>query len=156
MKRKLTYCLYAAFLSFFIVAVSPGCWWVLSPMPSGSFSTHSSTGSFGPREFESPEAVTEFNSKAKDWFIARGFTEVEGESFSDIVDSKSWDNPGVLIRLKHDENNRFDFFIPDCYRPEENVQNIGYHVELRGTIEETNRYDDEFEKLKNDFRNDFP
>jgi len=117
------------------------------------------TGTFGWQQLDGVDHVQEFNSQAQKWFAERGFVETSDIKFMDIVgpiNGEGWDKPGVLLMLsKHNDQKLVYVFIPDCYRPERNIQIIGYHVVLTGTVAEVKGYRDDFHKLDSDFREEF-
>ena len=123
-----------------------------------SYVESSFTGTFGWRQLDGVDHVQEFNQQAKKWFVERGFVETDDIKFIDIVGPKSgnWDKPGVLLMLsKHNDRKLVYVFIPDFHRPERNIQIIGYHVVLKGTVAEEKGYRDDFHKLDSDFREEF-
>ena len=157
------FCLWFCLLS--IIAWGTGCGVVPPVQSSGK---RSFVGSFGPYNLESPEAVQEFNAQAKTWFTERGFVEVEEVTYHEDIlrpyyedtfpvdQSKEWNKPGVLLLLEHDHQNHVYVFIPDCFRPEDNTQYVGFHVRLAGTLKTVRDHEGGFDKMREDFLKQFP
>ena len=117
------------------------------------------TANLGGYALDGADALQNFNSQAKEWFIQRGFVEIEDVTFADIADPGhgEWDKPGVLLLLSnHHRRNLFYVFIPDSYHtedyhPEKCIQYIGFHVALKGSAKEVKGYHDDCRKLRYDF-----
>ena len=159
-------CFYIGICLLSIIAWGAGCG--VDPtgdLPGGK---RSFTGGVGPYNLTSQDAVQEFNAQAKNWFTERGFVEIEDVTYhKDILRpyheasfpgdiSEDWNKPGVLLLLEYDHQNRIYVFIPDCFRPEDNTQFIGYHARLTGTVKEIKKHEDGFEKMSEDFLEQFP
>jgi hypothetical protein len=134
-----------------------GCWYTssLSPSTPSSISTESFTGSFARRQFTSESEVNAFNSEISKWFSKQGFVPDESTTFHTLSKSDEWKKPGLLLCQRHDPASRIYVFIPECYHPETHVQIIGYHVELRGSVEEVKQLRRDFECLEEEYRKQF-
>jgi len=143
-----------------IIFPATGCWWVTGPVPTISRpSGHRSfTGTFGHHKLGGPDAVREFNAQVKEWFMEQGFAVVEDRTYRDIVAPENWSKSvvGVLLVFKHNPQSLVYVFIPESYNPEDSIQNIGYHADWTGSIDELQKYDKDFNRLKNHFLKRFP
>ncbi|MCL2710650.1 MAG: hypothetical protein FWE95_07200 [Planctomycetaceae bacterium] len=128
----------------------------------------SSTEMLGQYELTDADAVKEFNSRVKKWFVERGFVELEDMPLRSIERMPTsgnwmmrrrvgdWDKPGVLLLLKFDDQNSLYILVPDCYQRERHVQMIGYRFDLAGGSDKTRGYEIQLDKLKDDFERAFP
>jgi len=123
-----------------------------------SYSENTFTGTFGYRQLEGADAVKDFNLSVIKWFIGRGFVDIQAITYGDLVDHPEFDlknKSGVLLLSNHNHQNLVYVFVPDSYNPDKNIQIIGYHVALKGTLEEVKGYRDDFHKLEGDFVKEF-
>ena len=142
-------------LSLYLLTVCP----FLLTVGCGQVQEISYTANFGGYALDGADALQNFNSQAREWFIERGFVEIEDVAFSDIADPGhgEWDKPGILLLfIESASPNLFYVFIPDSYHtedyhPEKRIQYIGFHVALKGSAKEVKDYHDDFRKLRYDF-----
>jgi hypothetical protein len=138
-----------------------GCWFSLSPTTI-SKSARKSTGTLGRYQFASKSDVKTFNSKVVRWFQARGYNHYSHESdktFDEILgeNGKSWKGEaGQLLYRHYDAENREFVFVPDCHRPDQNIQVIAFHVEYQGDGDRVSRFTKTFETEEERFHKAFP
>jgi hypothetical protein len=144
-----------ATLPVFCVTLT-GCWFQPAFVGSVSNASSSSTGTLGKYQFASQEDVNRFNSEVADWLTKRGYVVDCQRSFATIAGSDSWKTDGLLLCREIDAKNQFFVFIPKCKRPEENIQIIGFHSDLKGTPEEVKQRQNDFEAENEAFRQSFP
>ena len=138
---------------------------------TGSYHSISTTAMLGRYELADADAVKEFNSRVKKWFVERGFTELEDMPLRSIQrmpraparggmsrgqSQGDWDKPGVLLLLKFDDHNSLYILVPDCYHREAHVQMIGYRSDFVGPADHTRPFGIQLDKLKDDFERAFP
>ena len=89
--------------------------------------------------------------------MEQGFTVVEDMTYRNIVDEKNWSGSvdGVLLVFEHDHQSLVYVFIPESYSPEDYMQNIGYHASWTGSLDDLKKYDEDFNKLKDQFVKEF-
>ena len=128
------------------------------------------TGILGRYELADADAVKEFNSRVKKWFAERGFVELEDMPLRSIErmpirerggwrmtgSGGVWNQPGVLLLLKFDDQNSLYILVPDWFNPATHVQVIGYRVDFAGNFDKTRGYEIQLDKLKDDFERAFP
>ena len=90
--------------------------------------------------------------------MEQGFAVVEDMTYRDIVTSKDWSNSvvGALLVFKHSQQSLVYVFIPESYNAEDSIQIIGFHAEWNGSIEELQKYDEDFNNLRDQFLKRFP
>ena len=141
-----------------IIFHATGYWFTLpttTPDPPGH---RSFTGTFGHHQLDGTDAVREFNAQAKEWFMEQGFVVVDDMNYGDIVTPDNWSKSvvGVLLVFKHSQQSLVYVFIPESYNPEDSIQIIGYHADWTGSIGELQKYDEDFNNLRNHFLKRFP
>ena len=82
--------------------------------------------------------------------MEQGFTVVEDMTYRDLVDERIWSGSvdGVLLVFKHDPQSLVYVFIPESYSPEDFMQNIAYHANWTGSLDDLKKYDEDFKKLE--------
>jgi hypothetical protein len=143
------------FIPSLLCVVLTGCWFQSSRTPP-SASTRKSTGSLGKYKFASPAEVKVFNAKIIEWLSQRGYAPCTNISFFAIVGSDEWKMPGQLLCHPYNPANQAWVFIPECYRAEDNIQIIGYHITLQGELEDVNKHQSDFSSTKMEFQKCFP
>ena len=138
-------------MGLFLIISTTGCWFQ-PPHPTGLTTGRghrSFTGTFGHHKLDSADAVQDYNARIKEWFMEQGFTVVDDMTYRDLVDERSWSGSvdGVLLVFKHDLQSLVYVFIPESYRPEDNMQNIAYHADWTGSLDDLKKYDEDFKKL---------
>ena len=118
----------------------------------------------GQYELADSDAVKEFNSRVKNWFIQRGYEELEDIPLRSINRMTSrghwsiegnWDIPGVLLYKKFDDQNSVHILIPDCYDRARNIQMIGYYA--NSAVYHVRRDSEiQLDKMLDDFERAFP
>ena len=143
---------------------------IFHPPHTGNYHSISTTAMLGEYELADADAVKEFNSRVKKWFVERGFTELEdmplrsiqrlpqarGGNRTSWSSQGDWDKPGVLLLLKFDDHNSLYILVPDCYHRETHVQMIGYRSDFVGSADHTRPFEIQLDKLKDDFERAFP
>ncbi|MDR0327137.1 MAG: hypothetical protein LBI05_02450 [Planctomycetaceae bacterium] len=125
----------------------------------------------GQYQLADADAVKEFNSRLKKWFVDRGFKELEdmplrsvqrmqihGGPRNNVWESgvNGWDMPGVVLLLKYDDRNSLYILVPDCYRRDSHIQQIGYRSDFFRTSDTTRDCAIQLDRLKDDFERAFP
>jgi hypothetical protein len=137
----------------------------------GDYRSLSDTCVLGDYILHDADMVKEFNSRLKEWFIERGFGELEdmplrsiqrmqihGGPRDNVWESNvsGWDMPGVVLLLKYDERNSLYILVPDCYRRDSHVQRIGYRYDFFRTSDPTRDCGIRLDRLQDDFERAFP
>jgi hypothetical protein len=120
-----------------------------------SYGKTSFTGFFSPYMPTGADVAEDFNSQVKKWFTERGFVKVEDFTPRAPICPNGDKDAGVLLLLERNPKCMVYIFIPD-FRPESKSHYIGFHADWEGTIPETLKYEDDFNKLKEDFYKQFP
>jgi protein involved in polysaccharide export with SLBB domain len=118
----------------------------------GGHQTTTSTGTFEPFEFTSDAELKHFNSDMSTWFSEHGYVPDKSTTFHAIVNSDSWNKPGLLLCRRYDSKSRVYVFIPQCYDPTAHMQMIGYHTKFSGSIEDVKRYREDFASLELEYQ----
>jgi len=126
-------------------------------LPTGK-GTRTGTGTLGKYQFASKSEVKAFNSKVGAWWSERGFVPFTEKTFDAIVGGKNgnWKEAGLLHCRQYDVKNRMFVFIPECHHPDKNIQIIGFHVELKGDLDDIKKRDETFDSERKSFRKTFP
>lgn len=153
MKKIIFYISCFAICLFFIIAAGTGC-------REKDYSSSRGQGfsvSIGFYQFDDPDALQNFSSQVKNWFIQRGFIETEH--------NLGWTEPGVNLYLRTGLDNERSIF--ERYNKSVYVS-IPYHNDLKnnhyisvsakweGPNKEVDNFCDDFNNLINSFKKEFP